>query len=215
MEAGADDYQAKPVDLEELEARLASAARVVGLYRRLAERNRELRRDSQSSFRQARIDTLTGIGNRLRMIEDVEIAWARAKRYGQKYSVGICDVDWFKGYNDSFGHQAGDEALRRIAYAMRDELRRGDSLYRYGGEEFLVVLAEQTLVDAALVMNRLRCAVEGLGIVAAGGYGVVTISAGVAELRATDESSSQWIARADRALYAAKARGRNRVELAR
>jgi two-component system chemotaxis response regulator CheY len=213
MEAGADDYQTKPIDLDELQARLVSAARVVTLYHKLAEKNRVLRRDSQTSFRQARVDSLTGVGNRLRMTEDIGAAWERAKRYGQRYSIAICDVDWFKRYNDFYGHVAGDEVLRQIAQSIREELRRGDAVYRYGGEEFLVLLPEQPLAEAAHAMTRVRRAIEGLRIPTDGGRGTVTISIGVSELAPTDEGPAHWIARADRALYAAKAEGRNRLNV--
>jgi diguanylate cyclase (GGDEF)-like protein len=211
MDAGADDYQTKPVDLEELEARLVSAGRVLAVHRKLAESNSKLRRDSQASFRVARLDPLTKIANRLQMAEDLETIWSQSARYGRHYSAAICDIDWFKKYNDAFGHLAGDDVLRRVAAAIRCALRQSDSLYRYGGEEFLVVLPEQSAEDARLAMDRVRRAVEELGIQTDDGR--VTISVGVAELGSADTTLDAWIGRADRALYAAKARGRNRVEV--
>ena len=145
MGAGADDYQSKPVDLDELHAKLQSAARVIALDRRLTHRNERLRRHSERAFRLARTDALTTVGNRLRMEEDLAALFGRARRYGHKYSVALCDLDRFKEYNDRFGHVAGDDVLRRVATALSDTLRQGDSIYRYGGEEFLVVLPEQSL----------------------------------------------------------------------
>jgi diguanylate cyclase (GGDEF)-like protein len=213
MEAGADDYHAKPVDVEELEARLASAGRVISLYRELAEMNVALRRDSQVSFRVARVDTLTQVPNRLAMDEDLKAVWSRAERYGHRYSVALCDIDKFKGYNDRFGHLAGDEVLRRVAQTIRATLREGDSLYRYGGEEFLIVLPEQSLSEAVRAIDRVRAAVENLGIVASEGARQVTVSFGVAELdRDKDGGPQDWLRRADAALYRAKEAGRNRVE---
>ncbi len=213
MEAGADDYHTKPVDLDELRARLVSAGRVVALYRELAEKNAALRRDSQASFRDARIDALTQVANRLAMDEDVRVLWSRVKRYGHRYSIAICDVDLFKAYNDHFGHLAGDDALRSVAHTIRGELREGDGLYRYGGEEFVVLLPEQSLAEAAGAMERVRAAVEKVAIPAHGGHGVLTISFGVAELDpALDGSPDDWLRRADTALYRAKSTGRNRVE---
>jgi two-component system chemotaxis response regulator CheY len=211
MEAGADDYQTKPVDLDELQARLASAGRVVTLYRKLAEKNATLRRDSQSFFQAARVDPLTGIANRLRLDEDLGALGARANRYGHRYSAAMCDIDWFKTYNDHFGHLAGDKALHDVAQALRKVLRQGDSLYRYGGEEFLAIFPEQDASDAARVAERMRAAVEALAIPTTVGNGVVTMSVGVAELTQGDESPLTWLERADSALYRAKASGRNRV----
>lgn len=213
MEAGADDYQTKPIDLDELQARLVSAERVVSLYRRLEEKNTVLRRDSQTSFRLARMDALTGVANRLRMNEDLGVLWAQASRYGYRYSAAICDIDWFKVYNDRFGHLAGDAILQKVAAALRNDLRLGDSLYRYGGEEFLVVFPEQSVVEAARAANRMRNTIEALGITTPAGSGVVTISIGAAELRPEDANVGVWLGRADAALYRAKDKGRNRVEM--
>ena len=212
MEAGADDYHTKPVDIRELQARLASAARVIAVYRKLAEQNEALRRDSMASFRQARIDPLTGVANRLRMEEDLGVLWAQIKRYGRRCSAALCDIDWFKNYNDAHGHLAGDEVLRRVAWTIRDEVRRSDTIYRYGGEEFFIVLHEQLAAEASLAMDRVRQAVEGLGITTTAGTGVVTMSVGVAAPRAGDTAVKEWLERTDRALYAAKGAGRNRVE---
>lgn len=213
MAAGADDFQKKPVDLDELEARLVSAARVVDLHRRLAVQAKDLRRDSQTFFAASRTDTLTGLGNRLRMDEELAAARARADRYGHHYCLAICDVDNFKSFNDTLGHLAGDVALRRVAEAFREELRAGDSVYRYGGEEFVLLLPEQSLSEGVLAIERIRAAIEKLAIPAP--RGVLTVSAGVAELEGdVDDTVEGWIARADAALYEAKAHGRNRVESA-
>ncbi len=212
MEAGADDYQTKPVDLDELQARLASAARVVSVYRRLTERNIALRRDSQTSFTLARVDALTGVANRLRLDGDLRALWSQAERYGRRYSIAMADIDWFKAYNDHFGHLAGDAALLSVAKAIQGQLRAGDSVYRYGGEEFVVVLPEQSLRRAAEAATRIRLAVQSLALHTVTGAGVMTLSLGVAELSPMDENAAAWLGRADSALYRAKARGRNRVE---
>jgi diguanylate cyclase (GGDEF)-like protein len=217
VRAGADDCLPKPIDIDDLEARLIAAARVVTAYRTLAERNIDLRNDSRALFRAARVDPLTGIANRLRLEEDLEALQAHVSRYGQRVSVAMCDIDAFKRYNDHYGHLAGDEALRRIAHAMRKSLRRADHVYRYGGEEFLVVLPEQTPDDAAAAMNRVRSAVEGLGIVHAPGamHPVVTVSIGLAPIEREGSRSVQAaITGADRALYRAKAAGGNHLAIA-
>jgi two-component system chemotaxis response regulator CheY len=213
LEAGADDYQTKPLDLDELRARLASAGRVVALYRRLAEQNAALRRDSLASFRAARLDALTEVSNRLSLDEDLRVLWSRAKRYTHRYSLAICDIDHFKAYNDAFGHLAGDDALRRVARAIHDELRQGDGVYRYGGEEFLVLLPEQSMRDAAGALERVRIAIERMGIPTRDPGRVLSVSFGVAELDlARDAEPEDWVRRADTALYRAKTGGRNRVE---
>lgn len=210
----ADNYYTKPTDLDELGARLVSASRVLRVCRDLAEKNAMLSRDSQASFQLARVDALTQVGNRLSMDEDLKALWSRATRYGHGYSIAICDIDWFKTYNDRLGHIAGDDALRRVAVAIREELRGGDCVYRYGGEEFLIVLPEQSLADATRAINRVRAAVERLRI--PNPYGerdVLTLSAGVAELDAVeDRTLEDWLRRVDAALYRAKSSGRNRVE---
>ncbi len=215
MEAGADDYYTKPFDLNELRARLMSAARVVSLYRKLGDQNRALRRESQNSFREARIDPLTGIANRLRMSEDLDVFRSRAERYGHRFAAALCDIDWFKNYNDRYGHLDGDQILKQVAQSIREELRESDTLYRYGGEEFLVLLPEQSLPEATMVLDRVRSSVEGLGIRAAAPDSVVTISVGVAlfrdETANAEETVDDWLRRADSALYRAKEAGRNRV----
>jgi two-component system chemotaxis response regulator CheY len=199
MEAGADDLIAKPLDREELERKLIAAERVTGLHRRL--------------HSDARQDALTGLANRHRLDEDLEAVKARTGRYGHRWCCALIDIDRFKAYNDTAGHVAGDAVLRRVARALAATARAGDVVYRYGGEEFLVLLPEQTLESAAAAAGRLRAAVEELGIPHAGG-GVVTISAGVAGPFDAEETAEELIARADTALYAAKAAGRNRVEIA-
>jgi two-component system cell cycle response regulator len=211
MEAGADDYHTKPVDIEELQARLVSAGRVLSLYRKLANNNLQLRRDSQTSFHAARVDPVTGVANRLRMDEDLEVLWSRAQRYGHPFAAALCDIDEFKKYNDHFGHLAGDDVLRRVAQSIRKGLRQGDAFYRFGGEEFLVVLPEQSLSEAMRAMERVRGDIERLAIPAH--TGVLTISVGVAELDlAVDHTLKDWLRRTDAALYQAKEGGRNRVE---
>ena len=207
LEAGADDYLSKPLDRDELQVRLISAARVTALHRHLAQLNRRL-------FEQSREDPLTGLGNRLRLREDLETLQARAERYGHTFSVILCDVDFFKSYNDRYGHIAGDEVLGRVAAEISAQCRSGDTAYRYGGEELLVVLPEQSVEAAVKVADRLRRSVEDLGIPheSKDPPGSVTISAGVAALRAEDaKSTDDLLKEADAALYRAKEAGRNRV----
>ena len=215
LEAGADDYLSKPLDRDELGMRLTSALRVTELHRRLAFQNNELEKLNRMLFEQSRQDPLTSLGNRLRLREDLQVLQSRTERYGHNYAVVLCDVDFFKAYNDRYGHLAGDDVLRRVAATISSGLRTGDTAYRYGGEEFLVVLPEQDVEAAAAITDRLRRAVEGLGIPHADGGpgGVLTISAGVAVSSGSGDTDGLLKA-ADEALYAAKSEGRNRVALA-
>lgn len=212
MEAGADDYLTKPIDYDQLAARIHAAARVVSLYRRMVARNRALRRDSNMQFQVARVDALTQLGNRLKLEEDLAVIEAQASRYPRRWCAAMCDLDRFKAYNDAFGHVAGDAALRAVADVLRSELRRSDQIYRFGGEELLALLPEQPLADGCAAMDRVRAALFARGILHPENvpHGVLTISVGVAEL-IPGQAWAEWVNRADRALYRAKAEGRNLV----
>jgi two-component system chemotaxis response regulator CheY len=218
MHAGADDYITKPVDLDELDARLEVSRRAV-LMQRLAEaKSSALRRRNDHYFRAARTDPLTSVSNRLELTEDLKMLAPCARRHGHPYSVAICDIDSFKAYNDCFGHLAGDDVLRRVARTIRDGLRRGDGFYRFGGEEFLAILPEQPLAEAVAGMDRLRRQVEDLRILHAPEAltPFVTMSVGVAELLPDFAGRIEdWLRRADAALYRAKNLGRNRVVMDR
>jgi two-component system chemotaxis response regulator CheY len=215
LREGADEYLTKPIDFEQLEARLVSAVRVTANHKALEQRNARLRRDSERAFSLARVDALTSLGNRLRLAEDLGALRSRASRYGHTYCVAMCDVDRFKDYNDLFGHLSGDEVLRRVAGAIQGGIRSGDTAYRYGGEEFLVILPEQTPSDARLAMERVRHRVQALRVPhPANTGGVITVSIGVAELvQGSQDAQEQSLERADAALYCAKTHGRNRVEI--
>jgi diguanylate cyclase (GGDEF)-like protein len=214
MEAGADDYLPKPLDEDELEASLVAAERVTGLYRRIAEQQGELEHLNQQLYEQSRQDPLTGVGNRLRMQEDLETIDGNVERYDRGYAVALCDVDHFKSYNDSCGHLAGDDVLRSVAGALNRSCRRGDAVYRYGGEELLVLLPGQEIELAIAAGERMRQAVEALGIPHPLGEpsDVVTVSVGVAARDHTHAGGvSKLLSAADDALYRAKNEGRNRV----
>jgi two-component system cell cycle response regulator len=213
LHAGADEYVTKPIDLAELEARLEGAQRMVTMRRALEADNFALRRDSAREYKAARTDPLTAVSNRLRLKEDLEPLQGRAARYGHRYCAALCDIDMFKAYNDVFGHQSGDNALCQVAATIQEHLRSGDSLYRYGGEEFLVLLPEQSIAQAVTGMARVKREVENVRIALPPGSPrpFLTISAGIAELGRG--SIEDWLNRADRALYRAKALGRNRVEV--
>jgi two-component system chemotaxis response regulator CheY len=218
MHEGADDYLTKPLDLDELRARLIAAERVTALHRRLDEQARALERSNHALFEIARTDQLTGLGNRLLMTETLTELQARAERYGHSYAIALCDLDRFKVYNDVLGHLEGDHALRTVASILKETIRGGDSLFRYGGEELLVVLPEQTIESAELAGERIRRAVATAGLAHPNNppHGIVTLSIGIAALNSSSGSSfDDVIAEADAALYEAKRAGRNRVSVAR
>jgi diguanylate cyclase (GGDEF)-like protein len=210
MDAGADDYLIKPVQLFDLQARLIAAQRVTDLHAELDRRRAEL-------AHLARHDPLTGLGNRRSLQEDLEVLHARSQRYGRRFAVTMCDLDRFKAYNDTHGHQAGDQALRTVAATIAQELRGGDSVYRYGGEEFLLILPEQTPDTALVAVERVRSAVQRLAIPqpAAGPGDMLTLSAGIAAFDPDEApTAGELLKRADAALYRAKAAGRNQIALA-
>jgi two-component system chemotaxis response regulator CheY len=209
LEAGADDYVAKPLDPFVLHARLLVARRVTMVHH-------EMRRYRAELAQQAATDPLTGLNNRLRLAEELDRQHAISTRYGRAYSLALCDIDHFKLFNDTYGHQAGDDALRQIAAALAGSGRRGEGVYRYGGEEFLLVLPEQGAEPALLALERLRGVVEALAIPNPGTEpGVLTMSVGIASyVPGSDYTAEQLVGDADAALYRAKAEGRNRVEVA-
>jgi diguanylate cyclase (GGDEF)-like protein len=156
----------------------------------------------------ATTDSLTGVFNRRKFNEIVTAEIERARRYGTPLSFLILDIDFFKRVNDTLGHEAGDQVLVALAGLLRAALRAVDSLARWGGEEFVVLLPEIESAGAARLAGRLRDAVHEAGL--AGG---VTVSFGVAQWR-PDETADELFARADKALYRAKDLGRDRIEVA-
>ncbi len=205
--AGADDFIVKPFVLEELESRVRVGVRILELEGRLREQNRRLEE-------LARVDPLLEIGNRRSFHETIEKYHDRACRYGQPYGLIMCDLDYFKHYNDTYGHLAGDQVLHRVAAAIKKFSRTSDEVFRYGGEEIIVVLPDQRVDTTRVLAERINRGVAALGIEHTGSsLGLVTISCGVAAFD-TDCEGDRWtlaVERADQALYRAKAAGRNRV----
>ncbi|HUD97496.1 MAG TPA: GGDEF domain-containing protein [Woeseiaceae bacterium] len=164
----------------------------------------------------AEYDALTGTKNRRMFDEHLARLWQQAIENGRTIAVLLIDVDYFKKYNDRYGHQAGDQALRRVAETLQTFVDRPlDLLARYGGEEFAVVLNDTESPQAAHIADRMRRAVCELGIEQRDGIsGRVTISVGAAVLAPTAERGPRGALQlADQALYEAKMRGRNRVEI--
>lgn len=160
-------------------------------------------------------DPLTGLGNRRSFEEALDRAWGLARRQRQSLALAMVDVDHFKAYNDGFGHPAGDGCLRAVAQQLRDGLRRqGDSVFRFGGEEFVLLLPDTAADQALHCCELLRRQLEDQAMPHP--LGVVTISVGVAASRldGEDDGATDLLARADAALYRAKREGRNRAMLA-
>jgi two-component system, cell cycle response regulator len=215
MGTGADDYLEKPLDPLELAAALLGARRVSDLHASLREQRIALQSLNERLHDDARRDPLTGMRNRLQLREDLDELVATFAEKGA--CVAICDVDFFKNYNDHNGHQAGDQVLAAVAATIGDVVRASDSVYRYGGEEFLVLLPGASLDAGAAAVERIRAAVEASAVVHPDSTvsDVVTISCGVAFTHPTEPAMvHDCLRRADDALYAAKAAGRNRVQRA-
>jgi diguanylate cyclase (GGDEF)-like protein len=189
----------------------------IGVSSLLAHELRERARNQRELIEQATHDKLTGVSNRHVLDATLSREWRRAKRDGRTLGILFIDVDAFKSYNDHYGHAAGDEALAAVAQAIATCLRRpSDSVGRYGGEEFVVALPDTRTEGAVQVAELIRESVARRAMVHDHhSHGIVTVSIGVALSDAPDvQSLAELIARADRALYRAKAEGRNAVSVA-
>lgn len=181
----------------------------------------ELKTQLDEVRKESRLDPLTGIANRKTFDLELQAAIKDARRDGSSVALMMCDIDHFKRFNDTWGHQTGDQVLRLVANCLSENVKGRDTAGRYGGEEFVVILRQTALDGAAKLADQIRTNVENKKLVKKSTgdiLGTITISIGVAELR-TNDSPELLIQRADRALYRAKNSGRNRVvtetELAR
>ena len=178
----------------------------------------ELARVHRALEETARTDPLTGAGNRIRLGEDLRAARARMNRLGHTHGLIAVDLDRFKLVNDRLGHLAGDDVLRETVAAIKRTIRADDFVYRFGGEEFLIIVRVPDQESLAAAGERIRAAVERAALPHPENppSGVVTVSLGGVLVRPADlaQSDDEWFARADAALYEAKETGRNRVVLA-
>ena len=221
--AGAADCVIKPLRSRELGARIREALRmrreVAGSEKRakrLSEAIALLQREKQDLERLVCVDVLTGIANRRHSLAILEAEWRRSARERSPMACVMIDLDCYHAYNEHYGHLGGDACLQRVSEAMVACLRRpSDFLGRYGGEEFLAVLPNTDAAGAKVVAERLRAAVEALGIPHAASVcsRVMTITGGFASIKVLgDVPVDNLIAAADAALLRAKANGRNRIE---
>lgn len=217
LDCGAIDYLTKPISPPIVKARIRNHLELKRKTDLLEALTAELKDKNRQLDTLAREDDLTGVANRRHFNEVLAAEVKRANRGRQDLSLIMCDVDYFKKYNDHYGHIAGDRCLKGIGEALHATFRRaGDLSARYGGEEFAVILPETRPETALLLAEQFRHAVMSRAIphVHSGVSGVVTVSIGVVGAQATGDHDASWfVAEADRALYRSKEGGRNRATL--
>jgi two-component system, cell cycle response regulator len=206
LEIGVNDYLVRPIDPNELLARVRTQIR----KRRYGAR---LRDNVQMSMELAITDPLTGLYNRRYMESHVTSLVEQALARGKPLALLVVDIDYFKAVNDVHGHDAGDDVLREFATRVKKSIRGIDLACRYGGEEFVIVMPETDMAVAAIVAERIRrrIASEPFSIRSGAAAIDVTISVGIAALAGVADTAAQVLKRADQALYRAKRDGRNRV----
>ena len=211
LEAGADDYLSKPFLHAELIARIKTGIRILELEKSLQHANEKIRQMSVT-------DPLTGSYNKRYLNEYLPVEISRSKRYNRALSIIMCDIDYFKKVNDTYGHQAGDAVLKDFADCLMQSVReKTDWVVRYGGEEFLVILPETDRAGAYRLAERIRLKVAGqetivnevpIHITASFGIGCFIPSDGDAAV-----TQDEIIRQADKLLYKSKQEGRNRVTM--
>ena len=214
IDAGGDDYLLKPISEVVLKAKINAMRRLVEMQRALVGVTQELNTANKELERLSTTDGLTGIANR-RFFDQLSLReWQRCERMKKPMALIMVDVDHFKKYNDTYGHQGGDECLKAVAAQVaRAAPRASDLAARYGGEEFVLVLGETTVDGAKWVANNIRQHVAELNIPhSASNIGHVSVSCGVASLMPLEGMSFEILLKiADEALYKAKEQGRNTV----
>lgn len=217
IKAGGDDYLAKPVEQKILAAKMQAMQRISEMRRKLLAVSEELERANEELKHLVDVDGLTGLSNRRYINRFLKHEIARCARSRQTMTIIMCDIDYFKNYNDCYGHLQGDDCLKSVAEALRTFTRRATDLAgRYGGEEFLVILVGLESKDVLEKAEQLRKNITDLNIPHEGSKVAhcVTLSIGVfATVPETYMTPEDLLKQADTALYAAKAAGRNQVKL--
>jgi two-component system cell cycle response regulator len=206
MDAGADDYLEKPFDDLELKARLVVGKRILDLHQQLVSARESMRHAATH-------DSLTSLLNRGAILSTLERELVRGQREHTPVGIILGDIDHFKNVNDTLGHLFGDEALREIGRCLRDQLRIYDSVGRYGGEEFLMVLPNCNWQNTMSRANELREFIAQTPVNYSGVEKLVSMSMGVSVAEGGAKTDTEILLNhADAGLYSAKAKGRNRVE---
>jgi two-component system, chemotaxis family, response regulator WspR len=220
IRCGANDYFLKDENIEN--TLLISVKNTIEKYHLMQQNIRlmdELIQKNKELERLSFLDGLTGVANRRYFDKTVAEEWGRAARLNTWLAVIMIDIDFFKRFNDTYGHQHGDDCLKQVAHTLNASLKRsGDSLFRYGGEEFAAILPNVNIDGAMIVAESMRSGVESLNIshVSSSIAEYVTISLGVGSMIPTYHSTpSAMIFQVDRALYAAKQGGRNQIRKVR
>jgi diguanylate cyclase (GGDEF)-like protein len=202
---GANDFITKPIDELELQAR-------VNMHHKLARTIRELEESRRRLAEQAMTDPLTQLRNRRAFFENGGKCLARARRHNGDMAVMLFDIDFFKKINDTYGHQAGDEALVAVAAILTSMSRAEDTVARMGGEEFAILLPDTNRLGTAVLAERTRIAIEKERFILGGKIVPITVSIGIASRDADPvDTIDQLLNIADKRLYLAKQGGRNRI----
>jgi diguanylate cyclase (GGDEF)-like protein len=209
LELGADDYITKPFQYPELLARIRAGKRIVDLQKELLETNKRLELLSIT-------DGLTKLHNHRYFQDELARAFEESQRYQRPLSLAMIDIDFFKKFNDTYGHAVGDDVLKRAAELYRHSVRSTDLVARYGGEEFAVMMPETALDDGIAFAEKIRHMIETTPLDTQAGPLNVTVSLGVASVpHSRIRSAKELIVAADKALYRAKRNGRNQVQAER
>jgi len=209
LELGADDYITKPFQYPELLARIRAGKRIVDLQNELLETNKRLALLSIT-------DGLTQLHNHRYFQDELARAFEESQRYQRPLSLAMIDIDFFKKFNDTYGHAVGDDVLKGVAHLYRTSVRSTDLVARYGGEEFAVMMPETALDDGIAFAEKIRSIVESTAMPTQAGQLGVTVSIGVASVpHSRVKTAKELIVAADKALYRAKRNGRNQVQAER
>lgn len=221
FQSGVDDFASKPFHEGELMARVRAGMRVVYLQEQLAHynlqtqrANAELALANEKLQHASNTDELTGLPNRRCLLNRLTMHWTMAHQHQTPLSCLLIDLDRFKHVNDTFGHEVGDQVLKTFAQVMRRVCGPGDELARLGGEEFAVLVVNQSSPQAEHLAQRLRQQMAVQSFAVNGQRFQVTVSIGIAEVGRTMINSQMLLKAADEAMYQAKAAGRNCIRLA-
>lgn len=213
LSVGAVDYITKPFQQEEVLARVKVHLELRFLTQKVQEQAIALQQANQELHRLANLDGLTAVANRRRFDEYLDQEWRRSQREQNPLALILCDIDYFKSYNDFYGHQAGDVCLKRVAQAIQNCIKRpADLVTRYGGEEFAIILPNTSSDGAVRVAQLIQSTIQQLSIAHHHSQvsSFITLSLGVSsQVPNSDHDAHALVAETDKALYIAKAKGRN------